>query len=434
MWIFGAVLAVLFLFLTFTSTIIVISLFKKPRYDKYVPKVSILVPTYNESKNIEKCLKQIFASKYPKNSFEVIVVDDGSTDDTVKIVKKFAHVKILYARHNGKSEALNFGIKHCSNDIILMLDADTTLTPEALAKIVLPFQNEKVGATIGTYRIANNTNILTAFQNIEYSYNNLIRMGFSRVFNDSIWFYGAMSCYRKDALQKVGLIHSDTMTEDMDISVRLQNEGYSILHVYDAYSYTIVPDSLKGLFSQRIRWWAGVLQSLHKNRKKSFKTVFSKNKHNKNSVDTKKGKTVEKTLGLRISMFFVYISQWWWSIFAVLAYPMFIIQILYWLPYNLATFTDTFMYLFRWFSVFGPLYSVYMFKEWGISFFSIFGILSGLISVTFIIVSMTIFKNKVRVKDVLALIFYFPYTLLLNAIIMVGLVKYLFTKSKGFMR
>ena len=254
-------------------------------------------------------------------------------------------------------------------------------------------------------------------------------MGFSRVFNDSIWFYGAMSCYRKDILENIGFIHSDILAEDMDVAIRLQNKGYNIVHVYDAYSTTVVPETFKGFFKQRIRWWSGVLQSMRKNSSSSFKNISRE-------IHSKKNKTGEKTKSKvsPVPLIFVYISQWWWSIFAIISFPMFTIQVLYWLPYNLATFMDTFMYLFRWFSVFGPVYSIYMIPQWGINFFSIFGILSGLISVTFIIVSMTIFKEPIRFREVLAITFYFPYTILLNMIILVGVVKYLFFRSTAFIK
>jgi cellulose synthase/poly-beta-1,6-N-acetylglucosamine synthase-like glycosyltransferase len=411
MWIFGLVLLVLFLFLAFTGVIIFISLFKKPKYDPYTPKVSVIIPVYNESKNIVKCLTKIFASSYPKNLYEVIVVDDGSTDNTLELVKKFKNVKILYTRHQGKSIALNYGIKHASNEILLTVDADTFLYPDAMTKMVLPFNNPIVGATIGTYKVGNRKNMWTAFQTIEYSYNSLIRMAFSRVFNNSVWFYGAMSCYRADALKKIGYMHADVLTEDMDVAIRLNNKGYNIIHVYDAFSDTLVPDTFSSLIKQRTRWWTGVLQAMRKHRSASYKNIRSRPS---------------------VPLIFVYLNQWWWSLFSIICFPMYIIQVLYWLPYNLATFTDTFMYLFRWFSLLGPAYVLYKIPEWGINFYSIFGILSGVISVTFIIISVTIFKEAIRLREVLALIFYFPYTLVLNVIMMISVIRHLLFDSKGF--
>ncbi|MGV8086300.1 MAG: glycosyltransferase [Candidatus Woesearchaeota archaeon] len=439
---FGVVLCILFAFLLFTNIIIIISFFKKPKYDSYKPKVSIIIPVYNESSNIRECLKRVYESKYPKKLYEIIVIDDGSTDDTLKIVKSLkiksqSNIRILETLHKGKTFALNKGIKYAKNEIIMLLDADTMLKSDALSKLVAPFKDSGVGATIGTYNVRNRKNLLTSFQIIEYSYNNLVRMGFSRVFHDSVWFYGAMSCYRKNVLENIGYIHSDILAEDMDIALRLQNKGYNIVHVDDAYSTTVVPETIASFIKQRIRWWAGVLQSMRKNSSKSYKNIFSKITAKKNTKNViKSNNSLDKNVK-RVSsvpLIFVYISQWWWSLFAIISFPMFTIQILYWLPYNLATFTDTFMYLFRWFSLLGPIYSIYMIPEWGINFFSIFGILSGLISVTFIIISMTIFKEKIGFREMLAIIFYFPYTLLLNMIIFVSLIKYLFFKSEAFIK
>ena len=437
MFAFGIVLCILFAFLLFTNIIITISFFKKPKYDSYKPKVSIIIPVYNESSNIKKCLKLVYASKYPKNLYEVIVIDDGSTDDTIEIVKSFKNVRLFRTAHKGKTIALNYGIKRAKYDIITLLDADTMLSSDTLPKLVAPFKEPTVGATIGTYNVSNRKNMLTSFQTIEYSYNNLVRMGFSRLFHDSVWFYGAMSCYRKSVLENIGYIHSDILAEDMDIALRLQNTGYNIVHVDDAYSTTVVPETIGAFFKQRIRWWTGVLQAMRKNRNASYKNVSSKTHANANNkFNTKKNKLINKSKSKvsAVPLIFVYISQWWWSIFAIISFPMFAIQIAYWLPYNLATFTDTFMYLFRWFSLLGPIYSIYMIPQWGISFFSIFGILSGLISVTFIIISMTIFREKIGFKEVIAIIFYFPYTLLLNIVIFVSVIKYLFFRSTAFIK
>jgi cellulose synthase/poly-beta-1,6-N-acetylglucosamine synthase-like glycosyltransferase len=412
MWIFGAVLCILFIFLAFTGTIIVISLFKKPLRHSYRPKFSIVVPAYNESKNIASCLKSIMRSRYPKDLFEVIVVDDGSTDDTVKIARSFRGVKVLKINHKGKSAALNHGIKNAMNELVMTVDSDTMLHPDALAKMVAPFKDERIGATSGTYKVDNHKNMLTSFQSIEYAYNSLIRMAFSRVYADSVWFYGAMSCYRVRALKSVGNMHSDVLAEDMDIAIRLQNKGYNVVHVHDAFSYTVVPETFASFFRQRIRWWTGVLQSMRKNRKASYKNMRTSHP---------------------VPLIFVYVSQWWWSVFSILSFPMFTIQIIYWLPQN-APFFEVFMYIFRWFSLFGPLYVIYKIPDWGISFFSIFGILSGIISVTFIIMSMNIFKEDIRLREVLAIIFYFPYTLLLNMVMMISVFKYLLYDSRGFVK
>jgi cellulose synthase/poly-beta-1,6-N-acetylglucosamine synthase-like glycosyltransferase len=438
MFAFGVVLCILFAFLIFTNIIIVISFFKKPKYPEYKPKVSIIIPVYNESKNIKKCLNQLYSSNYPKSLYEVVVVDDGSTDDTIKIVKTFKNVKIFQTAHKGKTVALNYGIRQAKSELIMLLDADTMLDSFALGKLVAPFKEATVGATIGTYNVSNRKNLLTAFQTIEYSYNNLVRMGFSRLFHDSVWFYGAMSCYRKSVLENIGYIHSDILAEDMDIAIRLQNKGYNIVHVDDAYSTTVVPQTIGTFVKQRIRWWTGVLQSMRKNQSKSYKNIASKLSHSKDKRSKTNNKSVSNKNNKKqissVPLIFVYISQWWWSIFAIIALPMYAIQVAYWLPYNLATFTDTFMYLFRWFSLLGPIYSIYMIPEWGINFFSIFGILSGLISVTFIIISMTIFKERIGFKEVLAIIFYFPYTLILNVIIFASVIKYLFFKSTAFIK
>jgi cellulose synthase/poly-beta-1,6-N-acetylglucosamine synthase-like glycosyltransferase len=208
-------------------------------------------------------------------------------------------------------------------------------------------------------------------------------------------------------MERINYFSETSLTEDMDILFKIQNINMKTKHAFDAYSYTLAPNTIRSFIKQRIRWWSGVLQAMKIN-----KSVLKKRK--------------------TVPLFFIYISQWWWSIFSFIAIPLFLLQILYWLPYNLDSFLMTFGYLFRWFSLAGPVYVVYMIPVWGFSFYSLFGVLSGLISVTFILVSFYTFKDKVRFMDALAVFFYFPFTILLNMAIMLGVLNYSINKTGVF--
>ena len=266
-----------------------------------------------------------------------------------------------------------------------------------------------VGAATGNSKVKNNKSLLGIFQNIEYHYNNLIRSSFSNLFNNGIWFFGALACYRKDVLKKINYFKTDTLTEDMDIALEIRKAGFTTINVYKATGFTIVPKTLRELYNQRARWWMGVLQSLVKN-----KQLF----HRKSSP----------------AILFLFINQFWWTFYAFLSLPAIIYQVNYWLPYNTTTFAALFGYLFRWFSLLGPIYVIYKIPEWGLSYYSFFGVLSGIISAFLIIASIRMFKDKLNIKNMVAIFFYFPYTIILNIIILLSLLRFSFLKNKFFIR
>ncbi|MBD3313305.1 glycosyltransferase [Candidatus Woesearchaeota archaeon] len=410
--IFGSfIFAGLFAFLSLVLLTVIFSFLRKQEDLSYEPTVSVVIPCYNEEKNISECVKGVYALSYPSEKMEVIIVDDGSTDSTLRNAESlrnlFKDLKILKADHKGKSEALNLGIRNSRNEIVFTVDADTVLERNALKKLTAPFASCKVAATNGSCIANNTTTIWALFQNVEYHYNNLIRKSFSTLFNEGIWFFGAFACYRREILEKVGYFKKDALTEDADMSLELYSEGYKTINVHDAFGYVRVPATFSELLKQRTRWWMGVLQSLWKN-----KRLFS----SKSSP----------------SILFLFINQYWWSFYAVISFPIIAYQVFYWMPYNTETFTMLFMYLFRWFSLLGPVYVVYKLPEWGISIYSIFGVLSGIISAALIIRAIHMFRDRYSFKNAFGIFFYFPYTIILNSITVIGLIKLIFLKRKYF--
>jgi len=410
--VFGAVIfAILFAFLLFIAIAIILSFFIKEKYPEFEPKVSIIIPCFNEEKKIAACLTAVYALDYPKEKQEVIVVNDGSTDNTLHILqeikKDHPELQIIEGDHNGKSESLNLGLAQSSYDILMCLDADTIADPQLLKKLVRPLVIDDIGATNGSVFAKNNNSIIGMFQRIEYHYNNLIRKGFSSVFKNGIWFFGAFACYKKSVLKEIGLFKRDTMTEDMDIAMEIYKAGYRTINVSDALGYTEVPSSLLRLFEQRSRWWIGGMQSLHKNR-----ILFSKKSNT--------------------SILFLFVNQVWWTFFALISFPLIAYQVYYWLPYNTESFTMVFLYLFRWFSLAGPVYVLYMIPEWGLSFLNIFGVMAGVISTVLIVKAIYLFKDKLHIRNIIAIFFYFPYTIILNTIIVISLLRVAIIKKKYF--
>lgn len=404
---FGSlVFGLLFLFLFSTFIMIIASYFKKTRKTNYEPNISIIVPCYNEEKNIAQCLDFIHKADYPRRKLEVIVADDGSKDKTVEVAKgyKKLKLKIICGSHRGKSETLNMGVKQARYEIILTLDADTNITRDFIRKIVQPFLEKEVGATNGSCMAANKDSFFGMFQNIEYHYNNLIRKSFSSLFNNAIWFFGAFACYRKSALKKIGYFSKKSMTEDMETALAIYSKRYRITNVDDALVYTKVPCSLSKFVRQRMRWWMGGLMSLARNKK-----LFSA----KSSP----------------SILFLFINQYWWSVYAVLSMPLIAYQFNYWLPKGIH---DIAVYTFRWFTLTGPIYVLYKIPVWGISIYSIFGVLSGIISAMLIISALYTFKDRLNLRNAVAIFLYFPYTIVLNTVIILSLVKITFSRRKYF--
>ena len=400
---------ILFLFLLFIFSIFVISRFYKTKYKSFKPGVSIIVPAYNEEKNIRHCLKSIFNSKYPKNRLEVIVIDDGSTDNTLKMLKQYKKVKVFEQDHLGKVEALNLGVLNSSNEFIVTVDADTTLDSNCISELLNPFAGESIGATTGNNNVKNSNSLISAFQNVEYHFSNLIRSSFSRVFNNGIWFSGSLACYRKTALKKTGYFKKDTLAEDQDIALEMKKAGYKTINASAAFGYTIVPDKVKDLYRQRARWWIGTLQSIVKNKK-----LFSRK--------------------ASPSILFLYINQFWWSIYAFLSLPLIIYQINYWLPYNSHSISNTLSYFFKWFSLMGPIYVLYKIPDFGISIYSIFGVLSGIMTTILSISALRMFKDKIHFKNIFAIFFYFPYTIVLNIIILISLLRHRFWERSFYIK
>ncbi|HLP80129.1 MAG TPA: glycosyltransferase [Acidobacteriota bacterium] len=406
--ILNVIFFILFAFITFHFTLFVLSLLrKKASLPKHEPPISVIIPAYNEEKNIGVCLNALLSTKY--SPMQIIVVDDGSTDGTECVVKNFSgsanQIMYMRANHLGKTKALNAGIAKAKHEIIVTLDADTIVDHDFFIEIVRPFSNPKVGATSGSARVHNNTNALTVFQTVEYHYNNLIRHYFSDLFDQGIWFFGCVAAYRKSVLAKIDYFSTDTVAEDMDIALAIKSQGYLVVNVPFATATTVVPDTLVGLYNQRRRWWIGALQSLGKHR---------------------------KLLGTwSVPTVFLYVNQYWWTFFAFVSLPILAFQIAFWWP---DTLTSQIFYIIRWFSIAGPVYYLYKLPEWGITWSSFFGVCSGILSTVLIGASLKVYKASFKPSNLLAIIFYYPYTIILNVCIVIGIITAPFDRKKTFIK
>ncbi|MBP7359457.1 MAG: glycosyltransferase [Prevotella sp.] len=236
-----------------------------------LPKVSIIVPAYNEEVNAVSSLTNLLEQDYP--NMDIIFVDDGSTDGTYKCVKDalegIAKVKILTKINGGKASALNYGIEHTDAEYVVCIDADTKLYHDAVSILMRHFFSDKdckVGAVAGNVKVGNKRNILTLWQSIEYTTSqNFDRMAYSSI-NAITVVPGAIGAFRKQAIEDAGGLSIDTLAEDCDLTIRVLKAGYLVENENRAVALTEAPEKLKQFVKQRTRWSFGVMQTFWKHR------------------------------------------------------------------------------------------------------------------------------------------------------------------------
>jgi cellulose synthase/poly-beta-1,6-N-acetylglucosamine synthase-like glycosyltransferase/peptidoglycan/xylan/chitin deacetylase (PgdA/CDA1 family)/spore germination protein YaaH len=230
------------------------------------PSVSVIVPAYNEEMVIEATLQSLLASDY--DNLEIIVVDDGSLDRTSEVVReKFKNeprVRLFTEPNAGKANALNFGLRYATGEIIIALDADTVFAPHAISALAHRFYDPKMGAVAGNAKVGNRINLVTRWQALEYiTSQNMDRRAFASL-NCITVVPGAVGAWRRDLLDEAGGFTSDTLAEDQDLTLRIRRLGYKIGYEEDAIAWTEAPATLRALAKQRFRWAYGTLQCMWK--------------------------------------------------------------------------------------------------------------------------------------------------------------------------
>lgn len=272
-------LILMFIALYFFFFYIILILRNKHRiFDYPKPKknysLSILVPAYNEEKTIADTVKHLFESDY-ENIVEVIIINDGSTDDTAGVVKKlkkkYPKLKFLDKKINsGKADSLNQAIKIAKGELIAVTDADSYPDKTAVRKMIGFFNDKKVGAVTSAVFVRNKKSFFAKIQAIEY-----IVLAWTRKlldFVDSVYVTnGPLSIYRKSGVHEVGGFDTKTVTEDIDITWNLLDHGYKTKMCLDAFVTTTVPLKFKVWWRQRERWGIGGLQAIFKYKKSIFK-------------------------------------------------------------------------------------------------------------------------------------------------------------------
>ena len=239
-----------------------------PTHPDFHPPVSVLIPAYNEEGVIVHTVQAALASNY--GSFEVVVVNDGSTDRTGELLDaNFAdnpRVRILHQSNHGKSASLTRAMREAYSEILVTIDADTWIAPDALAGMVRHFADPRIGAVAGNVKVGNRNRWLTRWQALEYiTSQNLEKRAFD-LLNCIPVVPGALSAWRAEAIASAGGFSADTVAEDTDLTIAIRRRGWKIVYDEDAIGWTEAPETAEALIRQRFRWTFGTLQSFWKHR------------------------------------------------------------------------------------------------------------------------------------------------------------------------
>jgi cellulose synthase/poly-beta-1,6-N-acetylglucosamine synthase-like glycosyltransferase/peptidoglycan/xylan/chitin deacetylase (PgdA/CDA1 family) len=233
----------------------------------YQPKVSVVIPAYNEELTIERCIRSVLASDYP--NFDVVVIDDGSQDATFDRALQFSgnpRVKLFAQLNFGKWRALNAALSQTDAEIIVCIDADTQIHPEAIRHLTRRFADWRIGAVAGKIKVGNRVNLLARLQALEYiTAQNFDRRAFD-LLNGILVVPGSIGAWRAEAVREAGRYCKDTMAEDADLTVSINRAGYRVAYEEKAVAYTEVPQSVRQLLTQRLRWSLGMFQTAWKHK------------------------------------------------------------------------------------------------------------------------------------------------------------------------
>lgn len=239
-----------------------------PSESPYEPPLTVIVPAYNEAAVIEAALRSLLELDYPE--YEVLVVDDGSSDGTFAIASRLAGrhggvtLRVVRQPNRGKASALNAGIAQAQHEFIVCVDGDSRLDRSTLRAAMRHFDDPRVGAVAGNVKVVNRDNVWTRLQALEYIQGlNLARraQGFLRVVNI---IPGPIGIFRREALARVGGYDTDTYAEDADLTLKLLTADWHIVYEDRAIAWTEAPERLLDLIKQRYRWTRGILQAMRK--------------------------------------------------------------------------------------------------------------------------------------------------------------------------
>ena len=234
----------------------------------YEPTVAVVVPCWNEGKTLGVTIESLVALDYPSDKLEIFIVDDGSRDDTLAVANRYEsapdsvgpRVTVLHKDNGGKHSAMDLALEHTHAEVIGCLDADSVVAPGALRAIVPVFQNPQIAAATPAIHTKKSENLLQHMQEAEYRLGLFVR--FTLASMGSMYITpGPFSFFRTDVVRASGGWRHGYSTEDLEMAMRLQSQGYQDANVPGAQVFTGTPRTLRALFRQRVRWSYGFLRN-----------------------------------------------------------------------------------------------------------------------------------------------------------------------------
>ncbi len=235
------------------------------------PRISIIVPAYNEAKVIASALRSMLKLTYP--NYEILFIDDGSTDGTYEIAQSLVaqsngRLRVFRQINQGKSQALNLGLRISKSSLVLCVDADSTLEPGGLEQAVRHFSNSKVAAVAGVVQVRlGKGRLISRLQRTEYLMSQRLTRTAIAFFRCIPIVPGPAGLFRRQALIDAGgyISAQDCFAEDAELSIRLLADGHDIVSEPSLVSITEAPADLYSLLRQRYRWSRGSIQALFLN-------------------------------------------------------------------------------------------------------------------------------------------------------------------------
>lgn len=231
--------------------------------EKNWPSTTVIVPCWNEGNTIIATVNSLLNMDYPKDKFNIMIVDDGSTDNTLKILEVFKNnpqIQIHHKKNGGKYTALNFGIENSNSDLVGCLDADSFVDKDALKNMIPYFENQKIMAVVPAIKVYEPGNLLQKMQHVEYSWGVFVRKILTYL-NALYVTPGPFTIFRRKVFDKLGKYKHAYLTEDLEMALRMQKHNYKIANSHRSFVFTITPKTLKTLYKQRCRWTYGFLRN-----------------------------------------------------------------------------------------------------------------------------------------------------------------------------
>jgi len=245
-----------------------------------LPRVSLIIPTYNEKDTILQKLSNVKNLNYPREKLEVILIDSGSADKTVEIARSYHENNVdlnlqlvVEKERKGKANALNQAFPLCTGEIVVISDADSLIEKDSLLQLVSNFADSNIGAATGRQILLNAGQSVAT--NIEKGYRDIfevIRTGESHIDSTPI-FHGELSAFRRNLIEKIA---SDSIADDTELAIRIRKKGYRTIYDSNAKFYEYAPPTLKARIKQKQRRGMGLIQQFFRFRNLMFNRAYGK--------------------------------------------------------------------------------------------------------------------------------------------------------------